>query len=311
MRTLLVVNTFATTTDESIREVVSATLSGSLDLTVVHTESRNDATQIAKTAQAQGYELVIGLGGDGTLNELANGLLSSGPNPQGPILAAIPGGNANVFARNMGFANDPITATKQLLAAVENKSFKEIGVGKISTADLSRWFLFNSGMGLDAAVLASMESRRESGKLASDASYVALGLRELFVRTDRKKPALSLESETGEVYCDAHFALIINLAPWAYIGKGAINPMPEASHESALDLYAPTSLSVPAIFRLVRRALNGVSVMGEKRVITLQDQKHIHLKADRPLWIQVDGDVVAQASELRAEHIPNALKVLA
>lgn len=311
MRTLLVVNTFATTTDEAIRKVVSTTLSGKLDLTVVHTESRNDATQIAKTAQAQGYALVIGLGGDGTLNELANGLLASGPNPQGPILAAIPGGNANVFARNMGFSNDPITATSQLLAAVENKGFREIGVGKISTTDLSRWFLFNSGMGLDAAVLASMEARRESGKLASDASYVALGIRELFVRTNRKKPALSLESENGKVYSDAHFALIINLAPWAYIGKGAINPMPEAGHESALDVYAPTSLSVPAIFRLVRRAMNGVSVLDDKRVITLQDQKYLNLKADRPLWIQVDGDVVTQSSELRAEHIPNALKVLA
>jgi len=91
MRTLLVVNTFATTTDESIRKVVSATLSGSLDLTVVHTESRNDATQIAKTAQAQGYELVIGLGGDGTLNEIANGLLASGPNPQGQFWQRSPG----------------------------------------------------------------------------------------------------------------------------------------------------------------------------------------------------------------------------
>ncbi|MEY4900788.1 MAG: hypothetical protein RI895_1210 [Actinomycetota bacterium] len=311
MRTLLVVNTFATTTDESIREVVSATLSGSLDLTVVHTESRNDATQIAKTAQAQGYELVIGLGGDGTLNEIANGLLAAGPNPLGPILAAIPGGNANVFARNMGFANDPITATNQLLGAVENKSFKEIGVGKISTANLSRWFLFNSGMGLDAAVLASMESRRESGKLASDASYAALAIRELFARTDRKKPTLSLELESGEVYCDAHFALIINLAPWAYLGRSALNPMPEASHESALDVYAPTSLSIPAIFRLVRRAMSGASALGDKSVIALQDQKYIHLKADRPLWIQVDGDVIAKSNELRAEHISNALKVLA
>jgi diacylglycerol kinase family enzyme len=87
--------------------------------------------------------------------------------------------------------------------------------------------------------------------------------------------------------------------------------MPEASHESALDVYAPTSLSVPAIFRLVRRAMNGVSVLGDKNVITLQDQKYIHLKADRPLWIQVDGDVLAQSSELRAEHVLNAIRVLA
>jgi len=57
--------------------------------------------------------------------------------------------------------------------------------------------------------------------------------------------------------------------------------------------------------------MNGVSVRGDKNVITLQDQKYIHLKADRPLWIQVDGDVLAQSSELRAEHVPNAIRVLA
>lgn len=202
MRTLLVINHFATTTDDAICATVCASLSRTLDLTVVNTGARNEAIQIAKAARDQGYELVIGLGGDGTLNEIANGLLADGPNPQGPILGAIPGGNANVFARNMGFENDAAKATNQLLTAVRNESFKTIGVGKISTENLSRWFLFNSGFGLDAAVLASMEARRESGKHASDATYVMLALRELFARTDRKKPELSLVGELGEIYSD-------------------------------------------------------------------------------------------------------------
>ena len=310
MRTLLVINHFATTTDDAICATVCASLCETLDLTVVNTGARNEAIQIAKAARDQGYELVIGLGGDGTLNEIANGLLADGPNPQGPILGAIPGGNANVFARNMGFENDAAKATSQLLTAVRNESFKTIGVGKISTENLSRWFLFNSGFGLDAAVLASMEARRESGKNASDATYVMLALRELFARTDRKKPELSLVGESGEIYSDAHFALLINLAPWAYLGKRAVNPMPAASHESALDAYAPTTMSIPALWSLVRGAMKGISALDDERVITLADQKQIQISAKRPLWIQVDGDVISKARELTAVHIPNALRVV-
>ena len=310
MRTLLVINHFATTTDDAICATVCASLCETLDLTVVNTGARNEAIQIAKAARDQGYELVIGLGGDGTLNEIANGLLADGPNPQGPILGAIPGGNANVFARNMGFENDAAKATNQLLSAVRNESFKTIGVGKISTENLSRWFLFNSGFGLDAAVLASMEARRESGKNASDATYVMLALRELFARTDRKKPELSLVGESGEIYSDAHFALIINLAPWAYLGKRAVNPMPAAGHESALDAYAPTTMSIPALWSLVRGAMKGISALDDERVIALADQKQIQISAKRPLWIQVDGDVISKARELTAVHIPNALRVI-
>ena len=310
MRTLLVINHFATTTDDAICATVCASLCETLDLTVVNTGARNEAIQIAKAARDQGYELVIGLGGDGTLNEIANGLLADGPNPQGPILGAIPGGNANVFARNMGFENDAAKATSQLLTAVRNESFKTIGVGKISTENLSRWFLFNSGFGLDAAVLASMEARRDSGKNASDATYVMLALRELFARTDRKKPELSLVGESGEIYSDAHFALLINLAPWAYLGKRAVNPMPAASHESALDAYAPTTMSIPALWSLVRGAMKGISALDDERVITLADQKQIQISAKRPLWIQVDGDVISKARELTAVHIPNALRVI-
>lgn len=311
MRALLVVNTFATTTNDAIREVISATLAKSLELTVVHTQARNDATQIASAARSQGFDLVIGLGGDGTVNELANGLLADGPNPNGPILAAVPGGNANVFARNMGFANDPIAATSQLLTALAEERFKTIGVGQITAPNFSRWFLFNSGIGLDAAVLANMEARRSSGKLASDASYAALAVRELFTQTNRKKPVLNLVSDSGEAHNDAYFALIVNLAPWAYLGKRALNPVPNANHDTALDVFAPTALSVPAIFRLAKHSLRGVASANARSVIVLANQKKIDFVADRLLWVQVDGDVVAQATEITAKHFPNALRVLA
>jgi diacylglycerol kinase family enzyme len=311
MRTLLVANTFATSTDDAIQARVVSELSKHLDITTVNTSARNDAIEIARSAQQQGFELVIGLGGDGTVNEIANGLLLDGPNPEGPLLAAIPGGNGNVFARNMGLSENPMEATAQILNAINNQKFQEIGVGRIATNNISRWFLFNAGIGLDAAVLAEMEVRRASGKAVSDFSYATLALRELFTRTDRKHGSLSLVSDSGEVQRNAHFALIVNIAPWAYLGSKALNPLPSASHHTALDVYAPTSLSVSSVLRLASRAIAGKSAENDRNVIALTNQKQVHIQAEIPLWIQVDGDVIAQSTELTATHIPHALRVLA
>jgi diacylglycerol kinase family enzyme len=311
MRTLLVANTFATSTDDVIQARVVNELSKHLDITTVNTSARNDAIEIARSAQQQGFELVIGLGGDGTVNEIANGLLLDGPNPEGPLLAAIPGGNGNVFARNMGLSENPMEATAQILNAINNQKFQEIGVGRIATNNISRWFLFNAGIGLDAAVLAEMEVRRASGKAVSDFAYATLALRELFARTDRKHGSLSLVSDSGEVQRNAHFALIVNLAPWAYLGSKALNPLPAASHHTALDVYAPTSLAVSSVLRLASRAIAGKSAENDRNVIALTNQKQVHIQAEIPLWIQVDGDVIAQSTELTATHVPIALRVLA
>ena len=310
MRALLVANTYATTTDDAIQNQVVAELSQHLDLDVVNTSARNDAIDISKSARQEGFQLVIGLGGDGTLNELATGLLLEGPNPEGPMLAAIPGGNGNVFARNLGFSESPLVATRQILNSLELDQSMSVGVGKISTNDISRCFLFNAGIGLDAAVLAEMETCRSAGKKVTDASYAALALRVLLARTDRKNPALNLVSDAGDIYRGAHFALIVNLAPWAYLGSKPINPLPLASHETALDVFAPTSLSVRAVLRLSRRAIAGKSAENESNVIVLNDQKLVHIKSDRPLWVQVDGDVIGQSMELTAVHVPNALKII-
>ena len=310
MRALLVANTFATTTDDIIQAQVVAELSNRLDVDVINTTARNDAIEIVRAAKEQSYDLIIGLGGDGTVNEIANGLLLDGLNPQGPILAAIPGGNGNVFARNLGFSENPLEATTQILNSLDAQQVAKIGMGKIATNEASRWFLFNAGIGLDAAVLAEMETRRADGKLVSDFSYATLALRELFRRTNRKHASLSLTSSSGEVHRKAHFALIVNLAPWAYLGSKPLNPLPLAVNETALDVFAPTSLSIPSVLRLAGSALATNSSGNRKNVITLIDQKQVHFQSEIPMWIQVDGDVVAKSSVLTVTHSSNALRVL-
>ncbi len=302
MRALLVVNTFATSTSVALRDVITAALSSELELDVIQTTGREHAIAIGSRAGHEGYELVITLGGDGTINEVANGVLSAGA--PAPLLAALPGGNANVFTRNMGYPNEPVDATAYLLNAIREGKRTRVGVGELVTPTVNRYFLFNAGMGVDAAVLARMHERRTSGKKASDLTYGWLAARELMHWVNRKHPALSIRGHL------AHFALIVNLAPWSYVGNHALDPAPHAEHQTALDLYAPTKMGVGALARFARAIFTGADLSADPEVLTLHDQPEIELSSQTPLWVQVDGEPLVQATTATLRHIPNALTIL-
>ena len=115
MQALLVVNPKATATTARTRDVLAHALASEIRLEVVETKARNHATELAKRAVEDGLDLVVALGGDGTVNEVVNGLLSTGPRPGLPALAVVPGGSTNVFARALGQAGTAVEATSDLL----------------------------------------------------------------------------------------------------------------------------------------------------------------------------------------------------
>lgn len=309
MRSLLVFNPFATSTSDLVKDKIVAKLSKALDLTVHPTTSRGEATTIAAEAQAKGFEVVIGYGGDGTMNELANGLLADGPNVTGPVLAALPGGNANVFARNLEYSADPIEATEQLLQAITTQKVQTIGVGHLQTDELSRWFLFNSGFGIDAAVLAKMDERRQSGKRVTDNMYTAIAIQELLTATSQRNSSISLQSDDNEVFHELRFALVINLAPWIYIGERPITLTPDATMDKALSVYALVDLSVSGLVQLARNIFGRKSPETNNRQIALADQKSVRFRSTTPLWVQVDGEALNQVTEVQMSHVARALRV--
>ncbi len=151
MRLLLLVNTSASSVTPRGRVVIQKALSADHDLHVVETSRRGHAMRLALGAAADGVEVVVALGGDGTLNEAANGLAGSQS-----ALAVLPGGSTNVFARSIGFVNDPIEATGQLLAALSRPgSIRPVGLASLN----GRYFLCNAGVGFDAAVISRVERR--------------------------------------------------------------------------------------------------------------------------------------------------------
>ena len=88
------------------------------------TSRRGHASRLARGAAATGTDVVAVLGGDGTLNEAANGLAGTEC-----ALAALPGGSTNVFARTIGLADEPLDATAQLVAATAANSIESVGLG--------------------------------------------------------------------------------------------------------------------------------------------------------------------------------------
>src|SRR6478735_12302066 len=150
-RGLLVANPNATSTSPWVRDIITRALSHEVALDVVTTTHRGHAEELA--AAAADIDLLVTLGGDGTINEVVNGLLESG-RAELPMLATIPGGSANVMARALGFPNDAIEAVGMILESLRTDSSHVIGLGNAQYAPAdggptkSHWFTINAGIGL-------------------------------------------------------------------------------------------------------------------------------------------------------------------
>lgn len=178
MRLLLVVNASASSVTARARVVIQRALAADHDVTVAETSRRGHATRLAQGAASDGVDVVVVLGGDGTLNEAANGLAGTET-----ALAVLPGGSTNVFARAIGSARKVGPAVQQLRAALDRRP-RRIGLGLVN----DRYFLFNLGMGFDAAVVREVEKRPQLKRSIGQAAFVLRRLRHL-VRQLRAQPA--------------------------------------------------------------------------------------------------------------------------
>ena len=311
MRALLVVNPRATTTSARARDVIAYALSASIDLTVADTTHRTHATDLARQARLDGVDVGIALGGDGTVNEVVNGLLADGPGHDVPLLGTIPGGSANVFARSVGLPEDPVEATGVLIEAIEHKRSRTIGLGLADYDGRQRWFLCNAGLGVDAEIIEQMEKQRADGHEATPARYFQTALRQLLVHTERREPALIVRRPGVPDVEGVFLTIVQNSSPWTYLGPVAIDPCPRASFDTGLDLFAPRSLAVLHTIGHVRAML----LRRQRRypfggVLSLHDQSEVTIVAVRPTSLQIDGDAAGPASLVTFRSVPRALGVL-
>ncbi|WP_190023173.1 diacylglycerol/lipid kinase family protein [Streptomyces hiroshimensis] len=321
MRALLVVNPSATTTSARTRDVLVHALASDLKLEVATTEYRGHARDLARQAAESGNTgLVVALGGDGTVNEVVNGLLHAGPDPEGlPRLAVVPGGSTNVFARALGLPNDVVEATGALLDALRDGTERTVGLGLAAgtpgTEDEGvppRWFTFCAGFGFDAGVIGRVEQQRERGKRSTPALYVRQVMRQFVGETHRRRGTITLERPGEEPLENLVMSIICNTAPWTYLNNRPVYASPQASFDTALDVLGFTKLSTPAAGRYVTQLLTSTPERGPrgKHTVSLHDQTQFTLHSQVPLPFQMDGDHLGVRSSVTFTGVRRALRVI-
>ncbi|MEU5419737.1 diacylglycerol/lipid kinase family protein [Streptomyces sp. NPDC001407] len=321
MRALLVVNPSATTTSARTRDVLVHALASDLKLEVATTEYRGHARDLARRAAEDGNTgLVVALGGDGTVNEVVNGLLHGGPDPEGlPRLAVVPGGSTNVFARALGLPNDVVEATGALLDALRQGTERTVGLGLAGgtpgTPDEGvpeRWFTFCAGFGFDAGVVGRVEQQRERGKRSTHALYVRQVMRQFVGEPNRRHGTITLERPGEEPLQNLVMSIICNTAPWSYLGNRPLYASPQASFDTALDVLGFTKLSTTAAGRHLAQLMRSTPERGPhgKHAVSLHDQTAFTLHSQVPLPFQMDGDHLGLRTSVTFTGVRRALRVI-
>jgi diacylglycerol kinase family enzyme len=301
---LLVVNPHATATTAAGRDVLAHALASDVKLEVLETSYRGHAADAAAQADADGFDLVVAHGGDGTVNEVVNGLMRAGGSEPGvlrPMLGVVPGGSANVFAGALGLPRDPVEATHHLLQAIETGRSRQVGLGRVD----DRWFTFNAGIGWDAEVVAAVDNRRR--KQASPFLYVRTALGH-YVRQAARAPELTVELPGEEPVSGVRLAMVCNTDPWTYLGARPLRLIPTCSFDRGLGLFALRSLAAPAVLRHMAQIVRGAPAHG-KHLVTRDDVSHVRVSSARPVRVQVDGDVLGERGSVNFTSVPAALRV--
>lgn len=320
VRALLIVNPRATTTTKPVLDTIVSTLATQAEIEVVETRHRGDAREIAARAAGEGWGALLVLSGDGTINEVVNGLMDKaairagqlppdrGAPGQLPAIGALPGGNANVFTRDLGVPADPVAAVQVIAARLGAGTTRTIGLGLAG----DRYFTFNAGLGWDAEVVRGVEEQRAQGRPASTGLYIRTALRQYYRHTDRRHPELTVVAADGTQIGPVALAIISNTTPWSYAGQRPISPTPAASFDTGLDAFMLRRLrtisTLNAMRQMARRA--GRPLTG-KYVVSLHDQAEITVRSGKPVALQVDGDYVGDAESVTFRSVPSALRVIA
>jgi diacylglycerol kinase family enzyme len=298
LRILLIVNSFASSVTARTTVLVQQALEDGNEVQLVETNRRGHATRFAQDAAKRGIDVVAALGGDGTLNEAANGIAGSDC-----ALAPLPGGSTNVFARTLGLPNDPVAAAGLVAAALVEGRIERVGLGSVN----GRYFCFHTGIGFDAAVVRAVEKRDSMKRWLGHPLFMWAALDTWGRRYDRKHPHFAVRFPDGDEVTDGYFTIVMNSDPYTFLGNRALSLAPEATLERGLVAVTFRSLRLTTMARVLGNVVRGKGV-GEHRSLDKRvDLKGLDVVAERPFPYQVDGDDLGDTRRLVFRHEPDAI----
>jgi diacylglycerol kinase family enzyme len=301
LKLALVVNPHASSVTPKRRAAAEAALSAGHDVTVLETEGRDHATELARRAVAGGAEVVVALGGDGTVNEVANALIGTKV-----ALAALPGGSTNVFTRTIGFPRKFDKAVAALRTSLDRGAIRGMGAGNVN----GRRFLFHLGIGFDAAVVAQVERRASLKRTIGQAVFVYATFATLLRHFDRKRPGFTMRFPDG-THVKAFYAVAMSSSPYTYLGRRPLTLTRDAGPGRGLVAVTVTAIGPATVSGLFLSALgNGGRLRRSHHVDHRTDLTEFTVASRRPFPYQVDGDYLGQVEELSVIYEPRAVRVV-
>jgi diacylglycerol kinase family enzyme len=307
---LIIVNPYATTVSDRLKNLVVYALQGRFEVETILTEAQNHATEIGREVRDHGYDIVVAFGGDGTLNEVANGLAGTDV----PV-SVLPGGSTNVVARTLGIPNDVVDATEHLLALLDDWSPRKIDLGVVG----DRRFVFSCGVGIDATVVRRVDAHPRLKSTVGPYYYTWAALsafyRNYLVNPVRLRLDVAGESVEGVT------ALAQNSDPFTYFASRPIRVCEGVSFDDG-------TLSVGILTRAAQRDMPTLipRLFSERRPaarhrriahfegVTSAGVSSISETAEgdtRPFPMQVDGDYIGERTHVDLSVEPGALTIVA
>ncbi len=309
-RMLIIVNPYATTVSDRLKNLVVYALQGRYEVETILTEAQNHATEIGREVRDHGYDIVVAFGGDGTLNEVANGLAGTDV----PV-SMLPGGSTNVVARTLGVPNDVVDATEHLLALADDWAPRKVDLGRVD----DRRFVFSCGVGIDATVVRRVDAHPRL-KSRTGPYYYTWAAISAYYRGYMIRPARMRVEVNGETI-EGITALAQNSDPFTYFASRPVRVCEGVEIDDgtlalgvlrrAAQRDMPTL--IPKLFSTRRPAARHRQISHFERVeeatvvaaSTARDGNPV------PLPVQVDGDYIGERTELQLGVDPGALTVIA
>lgn len=288
---LIIVNPYATTVSDRLRNLVVYALQGRYDVTAIDTEARDHATSLCREAAEEGYDVVVAFGGDGTVNEAANGLRGS----RTP-LTCLPGGSTNVYARMLGIPNDIVDATEHLLRVADDWRPRDVSMGVVN----DRRFLFSAGVGLDASVVARVEAHPRLKARYGPYYFSYAGFREFLGRYVAHAPRLVTVCDDGEAL-EGVTVLVQKGDPYTYFRRipirAAVGAELEVPTLAGVVLRSSRPTVMPGV--LWRLFSERAQLVKHRQVDGFADVRAITVRSvdGQPVPLQVDGDFLGDVAE--------------
>jgi diacylglycerol kinase family enzyme len=307
---LIIVNPYATTVSDRLKNLVVYALQARYDVEAVDTEASEHAIEIGREARDGDYDIVVAFGGDGTLNEVANGLAGTDV----PV-SVLPGGSTNVVARTLGIPNDVVDATEHLIGLADDFRPRKIDLGRIN----GRHFVFACGMGLDATVVKRVDAHPKMKARAGQWYFTWAAVSAFYRRYMRDPVRMAVELE--DTRFEGITTVLQNSDPFTYFGSRPVRVCEGAALDNG-------TLSLAVLRRAAQRDMPTVAA----RVFSDKYRPHAHRQIDhaegvsdalvtsisrdadgvlRRFPVQVDGDYIGDFAELRVGVDPRALTVVA